>query len=227
MNTALGNCLIMCAAVYGLCAKLNMISKLRPRVSLFNNGDDCVVIGERGDVMALATHVPSFFGELGLVMKVEPIVDTLEHVSFCQTNPVFDGVKWRMCRDPRVCMSKDLYVLDRVCAMNHLSAQSYAIGECGLSLAGGLPVLQEFYAALMRNGRRGKAVDKNFHNSGFKQLAHGMTEKYQPVTDAARVSFWRAFGVVPDLQCAWEQMYSTASYHMGRPCDDQPWEMPI
>lgn len=227
MNTAMGNCLVMCAALYSLLTRLNMTGKLGTKVSVFNNGDDCTLIGEREDIATVEAMVPTFFGELGLIMKVEPVVDTLEEVVFCQMQPVFDGVDWRMCRDPRVCISKDLYVLDPLCATKHLSTQLYAIGECGMSLAGGLPVLQEFYAALLRNGSRGTAVDKNFLKSGFRQLAYGMHQRYRLVSDASRVSFYRAFKIVPDLQMAMEQLYATAVCDLSSPDRNQPREMPI
>jgi len=228
MNTALGNCLIMCAVVYALLAKHGMAGGKRTRVALFNNGDDCVLMGEERDIALLTGDVKAHFQAFGLVMKVEEVVRTLEKVSFCQTQPVYDGAAWRMCRDPRCVLSKDLYVTDRVCAMQHLSTQLHAIGECGLSLTGGLPVFQEFYSALIAHGRRGKAVDHNFRESGFVRLAHGMHEKYRLVTDAARVSFYLAFGIVPDLQCEIEQLYKSLPPPCLSPVEHGvPWEIPI
>lgn len=227
MNTALGNCLIMCASVYSLLEKLGFATRHKTRVHLYNNGDDCVLIGEEGDILRVREAVVSHFDALGFVMKVEPIVRVLEELVFCQTQPVYDGVKWRMVRDPRVCLSKDLYVADRVCAYRHLKAQLYAIGSCGLSLTGGLPVLQEFYYSLQRHGSKGKAVDHNFLESGFMRLSYGMTESYRLVTDVARVSFCRAFGIVPDLQIAMERAYHSVVPVLGTPRYGEPWEMPI
>jgi len=228
MNTALGNCLIMCASVYALFSFLDMLySDGTTRVCLFNNGDDCMLIGEEEDIERLREAAPGFFEKLGYVMKVEPIVRQLEEVVFCQTQPVYDGVKWRMVRDPRLALSKDLYIADRECAYKHPKAQLYAIGACGLSLTGGLPVFQEFYAALKRNGSRGKAVDHNFLESGFYRLAIGMDEAYRPVTDEARASFCRAFGIVPDLQVAMERTYAACAPKLCAPVHGEPWEMPI
>jgi len=208
MNTAMGNCLIMCAAVHSLLAKCKLAGCGRSKITLLNNGDDCVLIGERADIDAVVGQVPDFFTSLGIVMKVEPVVHVLEQVSFCQCQPVYDGRKWRATRDPRVSMAKDLYVLSRDHATSGLSNQLYAIGECGLALTGGLPVLQEYYSALIRNQRKGKRVDHRLSESGFFRLAEGMHESYQPVTDAARVSFCRAFGIVPDVQTSLERLYS-------------------
>lgn len=227
MNTALGNCLLMCAMVYGFLANNGLIGKRRTRVALINNGDDCVLIGEKADIERLLGRIEPWFDRFGIVMKVEQPVSCLEQLVFCQTQPVYDGVNWRMCRDPRLCMSKDLYICDRVSAMKHLSTQLHAIGQCGLSLTGGLPVFQEYYSAYIRSGRRGKAVDHNFVESGFYRLALGMREKYRPVTDAARASFARAFGIMPDLQIALEEMYSTLRHADGPFTHDAPMTIPI
>lgn len=228
MNTAMGNCLVMCACVYALCAKLGLVhASGETMVSVFNNGDDCYLVGERSNIQLIAAAVPSTFAALGLIMKVEPVVDKLEQVVFCQTQPVYDGVSWRMVRDPRVCMSKDLYVMDRKCATYHLSTQMHAIGQCGLSLTGGLPVFQEYYMALTRNGRPGRAVDHNFLESGFWRLSRGMRESYRPVTVEARVSFARAFGIMPDLQCALEDTYRSLTVTNFKLGYGEPWEMPI
>lgn len=208
MNTACGNCLIMCACIYAYLTSHNLVGRARTRVALLNNGDDCVLVGNRADVLRIMPGIVPFFDTIGLVMKVESPVYVLEQVVFCQTQPVFDGAEWRMVRDPRVCMSKDIHVVDPTAATKHLSTQLYAIGQCGMSLTGGLPLLQEFYAALIRNGRPGKAVDHHFLDSGFYMLSRGMTNAYRPVTDDARVSFCKAFGVLPDLQIALEKEYA-------------------
>lgn len=211
MNTALGNCLIMCGAVYSLCRSVGQPATLRVR--LFNNGDDCVIIGERADVLAIRDATIPFFDGLGIVMKVEPLVDVLELVSFCQSQPVYDGARWRMVRDPRVCLSKDVTFLNRTYATTGLSAQLHAIAECGLSLCGGLPLLQAFYTALPRghSAEHSGPVDPRFFESGMFRLAHGLEPKTFPVTDEARVSFYRAFGLTPDHQVLLEEYYDSLS----------------
>lgn len=215
MNTALGNCLIMCAAVYSLLAKCGMAQKHKTRVSLFNNGDDCILIGERSHISIIRPLVAEHFAKLGLVMKIEDTVEVIEEISFCQTQPVFDGSSWRMCRDPRVCLSKDLYLLDRDLALHKQAAQLYAIGKCGLSLTGGLPLCQDFYRMLTRSGSPVGAIDHNILESGFFRLAEGMNEEYRLVTDAARISFARAFKIVPDLQLALEEEYRECTIRTG------------
>lgn len=205
MNTAMGNCLDMCALVYGLLAKLGLTRASCTAVSLFNNGDDCVLIGELGDIRRVEKAVVEHFTLAGFVMKVEPVVTVLEQVSFCQTNPVYDGSEWRMVRDPRVSASKDATLLGRQFAEYPLlSSQLHAIGSCGLALASGMPILQQYYKTMRQSGSPGKGVDERFYSSGFYQLSRGLEARVVQVSDAARVSFARAFGIVPDLQVALE-----------------------
>ena len=83
-----------------------------------------------------------------------------------------------------------------------------AIGECGLSLSGGLPVLQEFYRALLRNGQIGGISKHPALESGFFRLARGMARSYRSVGACARVSFWEAFWILPSTQEQIEDYYS-------------------
>jgi hypothetical protein len=202
MNTAMGNILVMCGAVYAFLNSVGMLSKVR----VLDAGDDCVIIGEEGDINILTPRLSPWFLQLGLVMKVEPLVYTLERVSFCQTQPVYDGESWRMVRDPRISLSKDVAILHQAQALS-LRSHCSAIGDCGLSLTSGLPVLQEYYSALGGKSGPKRPVDPTLLDSGFFQLARGMQARYRPVTDEARVSFSRAFGIVPDLQVSLEDYY--------------------
>jgi hypothetical protein len=206
MNTAMGNILVACATVYSWLDSLAMVKKVR----VLDAGDDCMIFGEAADIERIAPTLQPWFAKLGLIMKVEPLVYTLEQVSFCQTQPVYDGSGWRMVRDPHVSLSKDSCVLRR-CQLQNLTSHFIGIGDCGLALTGGLPVLQEYYMALGAGKACSRPVDEELENSGFFRLARGMVARYRPVTDDARHSFWRAFGIPPDLQIELEQHYRSCN----------------
>jgi len=192
MNTGMGNCLLMCAMVWRLRHVLGL------PLELVNNGDDCVIITERRYSTALCRAIPRHFMRYGFVMEVEKPVDVFEHIEFCQTHPVLGPDGWVMCRDPRVCVSKDLTTsLDLATGF---ASWAHHIGSGGLALASGLPVLQELYSLLLRHGRAGKVHDHPWMDNGFSRLARGMDAKRAIVTDDSRVSFWRAFGILPDMQ---------------------------
>lgn len=207
MNTAVGNILIACASVHAFLDHVGLLGKTR----VLDAGDDCVIIGEAGDIERAAGLLQPWFVQLGLIMKVEPLAYTLEGISFCQTNPVFDGSVYKMVRDPRVTLTKDQVLLDHH-SLRFLRSQYSSIGDCGISLTGGMPILQEYYMSM----GAGTPVQRGYTNqrlidSGFYQLARGMHEEYRPVTDAARVSFANAFGICPSLQIALERHYRSLS----------------
>jgi len=204
MNTALGNCLIMCAMVHAFMAT-GHVSKWR----LINNGDDCVVIVEEEDLPAFE-HLDRFFNVLGFIMTVEEPVRVLEQVEFCQTHPVYDGCKWRMVRNVRTAVSKDSTMLSGFKSDKEWAAYRYVVAQGGLALCSGMPMMQQYYLTLGRGSSAGKIQDHRILESGFMQMAKGLESKVAPITDEARVSFWRAFGITPSEQCAWEDTFAAA-----------------
>lgn len=205
MNTAMGNCLIMCALVWQWGREHNV--KLR----LANNGDDCVVIFERREL----AHIPgmsSWFLEYGFNMKIEEPVDVFERIEFCQTQPINVGGTWLMCRNPRVCIDKDS------CSTLDLSNETArfgwatAVGDCGMSIAGGVPVLQSFYKAMQKFGGGIRIGHTLQHDSGFFRLASGMDREESEISDDTRFSFFLAFGVTPSAQLELERYYDNAQY---------------
>jgi hypothetical protein len=108
-------------------------------------------------------------------------------------------------------LSKDCVVLQSS-YLGDLTSYLNSIGSCGLSLTGGIPILQNYYRAMLpRDGLQRTRDYEALINSGFFQLAKGMHESFRPVTDEARVSFCNAFGITPDLQCELEKRFDSFS----------------
>lgn len=200
MDTALGNCLLMVAMTWALTKSLGI------RSEVMDNGDDCTVILDTVDVERFRSAVPGWYKSLGFDMKVEDTVYALEHIEFCQTHPVYDGERWRMVRN-LPCLAKDLV---SVITPTSLRAWWRAIGECGLALTDGLPIMGAFYKFLVRAGTDPKGV-KNHRawRCGMVNLAKGMVYEDRPITTAARVSFACAFGIGPEMQGHLERMYDS------------------
>lgn len=197
MNTALGNVLIMCALMWTYMGELGIPYRF------LNDGDDCVLIVSKRNLDRLESLVP-WFSDMGFRMEREPPVTVLEKVEFCQSQPVFDGRSYRMVRQPRVALSKDLITFLPVSAENQWSSARRAIAECGLALAGDMPVLGSFYKRL---GLNTDHVRPNWGNQfpGSWYLALGADHAHEPVTDEARYSFYLAFDITPDEQIALER----------------------
>lgn len=199
MNTGIGNCLIMCAMVY------SYLDHAKVHAKLINNGDDCMLFLEGEDLPKLH-GLPAYFRELGFVMEVEEPVYVIEKVVFCQTQPVWVGGGYRMVRDPRIAMAKDRHIFkDQPLLLNRYRQ---SIGECGLSLAGDLPIYNEFYSNMI-TGARALAPETE---SGFQIMARGMDIKYSRPSTMTRYSFWLAFGFEPQDQMAWEMDIARTVY---------------
>lgn len=208
MNTSSGNCYIMCATVHNWCARAG-ISKFR----LANNGDDCMVFMERGSETKFRLGLVEYYRTLGLTMKVEPTVDVLEHVEFCQTRPILIGENYRMIRNLHQSLSKDLHSLNDLQGDGAAAQWVDAVGKGGRVLNDGVPVMMEFF-------KRFPTGPTARHNS---DLAQSLVEanKYKfaregkfldiPPTPQARFSFWLAFNITPDEQIALEHGFPKLS----------------
>jgi len=197
MNTALGNCLLACLITKHL-------MKIRSR--LINNGDDCVLICERTDIDYVVSNLTTGWSRFGFNCIAEEPVYEMEKIRFCQMAPVFDGAGWLMVRDPLVSMSKDSHSL--VHWNNEKNAKQWlkSVGMCGLRIAGGVPVVQEFYQKYVEtagNVKENKNITEK-SSSGFFMMADRAKRGYSAVSEVCRFSFYQAFGITPDQQIALE-----------------------
>lgn len=213
MNTALGNCLIMCALVHCYLQTRGI------RGSLANNGDDCSVIMERKDLLKFQTGLAEWFLEMGFNMKVEAPVYNIEGIEFCQTHPVFVAGTYIMVRNFPKSISKDCLSLKELSSAKVCQSWIDAVGQGGLSLTGGIPVYQDFYSSYIRiasqipvpktrqsSKRRHRIADAEI-TGGLAWLSKGMSRHYQPISPETRHSFYLAFGVTPDTQLELEGFY--------------------
>jgi hypothetical protein len=198
MNTALGNCLLMCVMMYAFRDYLGIDFKL------INNGDDCVIFCEREHQSLVEDGIFDYFRDFGYEMTTEPAVDILEQVEFCQTRPVFNGIGYIMCRDPRISQSKDAVSLSPFDGEDYYRKWIHSVGDGGLALTAGLPIMQDYYLAMKRNGKPGEIRDVRFLEQGLFKYGEGITQSYREITPEARHSFWKAFGILPDVQRARE-----------------------
>lgn len=196
INTSEGNAVIVCAVIYDAITELELFTEV------IDNGDDFGLFIERRDMQRVVDFLPKHFEHFGFRLTMEDPVDEFENVEFCQTKPVFDGDVWRMCRLPMTIFKKDT-----ICTMPVNSQKVWrewlkAVGDGGLSLTEGLPVLPNFYKAYQRSGStcRSTIVQQVFKNTGQWQKSNNIQQFRSDVTVDARVSFYKAFGITPDEQ---------------------------
>ena len=202
LNTSLGNCLLMCGMIWALLNELDITAELA------NNGDDCVLIMEESDERRFRESVDHWFRNLGFAMAVEPSVYEFEEIEFCQTHPVELTSGWRMVRNYASVCLKDPMCLLAVPNSNVYRKWLGAVGECGGNLSAGVPVLSAMYRVFSRNGVQ---ASEQFVNEVYKNRSQLSASKglrcNDRISDQARVSFYYAFGVLPDIQKELETYY--------------------
>lgn len=216
INTSMGNCLIACALIWVYLRSKGIVAEV------CNNGDDTMVILERSDLREFMNGFDEQFRRFGFRMEVENPVDHFENLEFCQTRPVFDGVRWRLMRNPLACLKKDAMCLVAAPNAKALAKWYYAVGECGLAIASGLPILQSWYSLFYRSGRPCSAKFKHylFQRTVYHDMGKGCKVNITPVHDEARASFAQATGIGPELQIAYEQLFD--QMHLSSEIVDMP-----
>lgn len=207
MNTSLGNCFLMCLMIYVYARHVGV------RVQLANNGDDCVVFLEIGDLARFSDGLDGWFTAMGFTMAVEAPCRTFEALEFCQTHPVYVGPgaqDYLMVRHPKWGIAKDTMCVHAWDTPAIFQGWLHAVGTGGLAMTGGIPIFQDFYQAYLRGGKEHRAVTLGSARSGewsVRQLSKGMARQYSPVLPETRASFYWAFGVTPDEQLVIEEFY--------------------
>nr|WRQ19762.1 MAG: RNA-dependent RNA polymerase [Grapevine umbra-like virus 2] len=193
MDTALGNCLLMCSMVWSLCKDRGI------RHEVMDNGDDIVLFMDESDLGKL-WGVEEWFLKLGFVMKVEAPVRVFEQIDFCQTHPVWNGREWIMCRGIRA-IAKDM-----VCTVGVDSIYPWlkAVGECNMALCSGVPVLQAVYSWMAQHESHVRADLHPGFACGLTRMVKGLKREWREVTEESRLSFYKATGLLPDHQVALE-----------------------
>jgi len=207
LNTSLGNCLIMCGAIYAYAAQRQVV------VELANNGDDCVVFMEKADLNRFLTSLGPWFRDRGFSMVAEEPVCIFEDVEFCQTKPVSVNGAWRMVRNHNAVLKKDTMCLISIQNDDTYRKWLHAVGTGGSILNAGVPVQSAFYAAYLKHGitcSQGM-MDHINKNTSLQTRIHGMRDDGStPITPQSRVSYYYAFGVLPDVQVEIEKYYHTS-----------------
>lgn len=199
INTGMGNCLIMSSIVLAYFAHVGVNARLA------NNGDDCVVICEL-EAMDKFVGLDEWFLDFGFTLTREPPTQVFERIEFCQFQPVLCSTGWRMVRNPRIAMSKDATSLLSWDTPDDVAAWAHAISACGISLTTGVPVWHAWYCRLSRFGVKRDSATEFVYDSGLGYASRGVLPA--TINEFTRVSFYKAFGVLPDEQEALEEEYA-------------------
>lgn len=206
VNTGMGNTLVMLAVVAGV------LRHLRVDFDLLVDGDNALVFLPG----AVAPSVCENFARLvkeacGHEMKLCKPVTVMEEIRFGGSAPINLGPGgWTMVRDWERVLGSSL------ASHVHLREPKFAVewmagvAQCELSLALGVPVLQEYFLQVLRRiGPLKRPVRTHPLRDYFLIGAHmARIEEARPVLDITRISFERAFGVPVDLQRQYEALFA-------------------
>jgi hypothetical protein len=198
-STSLCGVLIVCTLLRHICHTAGV------RHQLISAGDDTNIILERKSLEKLVPLLKPMALQCGFTLKVDGIVDEFELIDFCQCRPVFDGSVWVMVRNPSTCIPKDLLTSKLFRRDVDRYAHMRAIADCGIALCGGIPVMQSFY--MMYRRIAGNVPVAVLERNGFYHLARNMTRGVSVVSDEARISFYKAFGIDIDTQYVLESYF--------------------
>lgn len=205
MNTALGNVILMCGMVWEYCLLRGV------RVEFVNNGDDVVVILEKSDLSKFMTLLKEWFFEVGHRIVVEKPVYQLQEIEFCQMHPIRLANGWTMVRNIPTALIKDSKITCPIRSEHEMKCWMTAVGEGGLSVAGGVPILQNLYRRyqLIGGGCRNKYSLSVQAECGMALLSRGMRLGYTKPLLETREDVEIAWGITASDQAALETYYDT------------------
>jgi hypothetical protein len=212
LNTALGNCLVVCSMVHLFLTSLGI------PVRFVNNGDDFGIFCRKKYAARVVSAAPAFFRSFGYTLEMEEPVDTFEQCEFCQTRPVFTSRGWIMTRSPeRVCsrdwINKRPNLSDPI---RDYKSWLTGVAECGLAIAGDVPVQGAMYRAMRRLSDTSTRHNATEAVTGMRYLAARLSEAGGEISVETRVSFWRAWGVLPEHQEMLEAVYDGLEFPTWR-----------
>lgn len=206
MNTSLGNKFIMC-----LMAK-SYLDSLNCPVEFINNGDDCLMITDKKYLSNL-DNLGAYFKDFGFnIVREEPVFE-FEQIEFCQSKPVCCNNIWRMVRNVRTCLSKDVTCVSLGHDVDQYRGWLNDVASCGLSVAADVPVLGAFYRMLKRLGTETKySTHAHKEYTWYYTASRNAYCQHDTADPYGRYSFWLSTGISPDQQGAIETYFDSANW---------------
>lgn len=204
MNTALGNCVINHALLYGWATESGLDA------CYYIDGDDSVVVIDRSQLdRAIGAQPGKWFLKWGMESKID-WADQFEHCEFCQSRPVWDGVGWRMVRNPERFFIRSQWTTGPH-HENFFPRLVASIAKCEMAMSVGIPIINPLAnnmlaaSGLDPNVKVWRGVDRYFKarwEAWSPDRAHLATRE---ISEESRLSMEAAWGYSPALQIEMEQ----------------------
>lgn len=205
MNTSCGNIMI-CSMI---CIMYLVVNKIK--AALKNAGDDTGFICERKDIPKFK-GLPQWFKNFGFEFTLDPIVDDINKIRFCQASPIWTKRGYTMVRIHELALAKDFVFLQRLDTQKKWRKHMASLGLGGLALASGVPVFQELYCAFVRSACGVKPGKRREDFDGFYRMSKGLDSVVSKIESRTRYEYWNAFGVTPEEQLLHEKHFANCFY---------------
>lgn len=206
MNTSLGNVTIMCGLMYSYFEHKGLLG----RISLLNDGDDCVIIMDRKSLEGFQLGLEDWFLRVGITMCYDGIYSSLEDVEFCQAHPVYDSeVGYRLVPRPTKRLYSDLVSTKKLGSKKVYRKWLGSVAGCGLATSSGLPIFQSFYSWVATGATPWIPKQGSTYYKFRQEILDGMEHKRRAPNMDERISFYFAFNITPTEQITMEKHYAS------------------
>lgn len=179
------------------------------------DGDNAVLIVEEESACLVESKLASCFLQFGQEVAVEKPARQIAQVEMCRAR-MYERAPgdWCLVRDWRRVLSGETSGSKHWDQPSTIRSMFATVGVCDLALHAGMPVLQAHAEALVRIGGGARLrpdllqVDDAIHRLGQElgcdPVSKAVAAKAVPITQFARESFSRTFGLGPEQQIALE-----------------------
>lgn len=208
-DTGDGNSLLMADMIWSAMCMIGV-----HKWAAMADGDDAVLIVEKEFLSLVAREIGPVFLHFGQEVKLENIAYRMCDVRMCRARMYeCEPGKWSLVRDWQRVLSHESSGFrhwDQPTVMRSIMA---TVGLCDLALHRGIPVLQEHALAMMRIGgdvyrpdllECDESIHRFGRELGREPLVAAARYGPRPITQFARSSFERTFGLSASQQIALE-----------------------
>nr|QKW91258.1 replication associated protein [Sclerotinia sclerotiorum umbra-like virus 2] len=220
-NTGLGNTLIMGSAVEaGLRLAVTELGMFK--ATYLADGDNALLFVDRTVAERLRTNFARYISSVcGHEMTVEKPVDVLEHITFGQCKPCFNGKEYVMVRHPLKTLSYAFSGYRHYDQPKFTGPLLKAVCQAELSLSRGIPLLEAYFAKALAKlaSYRDLKDPTSFLEERLKYGHHSIPFKagehywYKGCTEAARSSFAESWGICVEEQLLLEEQLTRSLDH--------------
>lgn len=245
-NTGLGNTVVFVTVVV---ANLKALQREIPDLcfDVLGDGDNCVVFTEKRFEPIIRERLAAMiFGSSGHEIDCGETAYFVEQVEFGQSRPVETSGGWTMVRNPRKALSH-AFVSHKYYNEDKFGRRVMAsVAQCELALNNGVPCLGPYFEAWHRELGPAELGPKHLVEWRHRFVADTRVQPRE-ITEVARASFERAWGLSPEGQIRMEEIlrrvpgypaewppateevpFADLSADLGMPvAEDGEWEIPF